>query len=384
MKYLGKLLILILAITLTACSEDDNLIIASAITPPSLSIPASGSVVVLTEETASNIALTFSWSAADFDVTTVESYEVLMGIAGNDFATPHSFGTTSNTFVSITVEELNNLILDTDIFNQTVEKDSDDNTIPIAMEAKVIASLGSSETSETMESDVISFSIVPFEFSEPAPIKKFFVVGSFLNVSGYGNDWTPADAVPIAATADDDTNFEGFVNMALDGAQYKFLPTNESFDGDYGDTGGADGTYSGTLVQDGEVNCGTPDGTAGYYLVKMDIEGLTYSLEKTSWAVTGEATPNGWPDDADPVGSADQDMTYDTDTRTWILDVNLVAGAFKFRANDAWDFNLGEDNDGDGFMNFGGPDLSVDSAGNYRIVLDLSNAREYSYSVTLN
>ncbi|AWX45336.1 hypothetical protein HME9304_02349 [Flagellimonas maritima] len=380
MKYLVKFLTLILVFSIIGCDDEDPVTIASVVAAPSISSELNGSTVVLTEATSSNVAVTFTWSPADFDVTTVENYELLMGMAGNEFATAHSFGTTSNTFVSLTVNEFNNLLIDPDIFNQTVMRDENDNIIPAQMEAKVIASLGSL----TMESDVITFSVVPFEASEPAPLEDFFVVGSFLAASGYGNDWTPADAVQILATEEDDVSFEGFVFMADDGSQYKFLPTNESFDGDYGDTGDSDGSFSGTIEQEDEVNCGTPDGTGGYYLIRMNSETLTYSLDKTSWAVTGEATPNGWPDDNDPEGSADQDMTYDPDTKTWSIDVNLTAGEFKFRANDAWDLNLGGDDNGDGSMDFGGGNLSIDAGGSYRIVLDLSNSRQYTYSVTPN
>lgn len=379
MKYLGKLLAFVLVFSFLACEEDDTVEVASVVAAPILSSELNGSTIVLTEATSSNIAVTFTWSPADFDVTTVESYELIMGIAGNDFATPHSFGNTTNTFVSMTVDEFNDLL--EEVFLQTVTRDADDNIIPVQLEAKVLASLGSSLS---IESDVISFSVVPFEPSAPIEPEEFFVVGSFLAASGYGNDWTPSDAVRIAATLEDPMDFEGFVNMAPDGSQYKFLPTNASFDGDYGDTGDSDGTFSGAIEQDGEVNCGTPDGTGGYYLVRMNTEDLTYSLQKTDWALTGAATPNGWPDDADPVGTADQDMTYDPDTQTWFIDVNLTAGEFKFRANDAWDINLGADDNGDGSMNFGGGNLSVDTGGNYRVVLDLSNARQYSYSVTLN
>lgn len=379
MKYLGKLLAFVLVFSFLACEEDDTVEVASVVAAPILSSQLNGSTIVLTEATSSNVAVTFTWSPADFDVTTVESYELLMGIAGNEFATPHSFGNTANTFVSMTVDEFNTLL--EDVFLQTVTRDADDNIVPVQLEAKVIASLGSSLS---IESDAISFSVVPFEPSAPVEPEEFFVVGSFLAASGYGNDWTPSDAVRIAAPLDDPEDFEGFVNMAVDGAQYKFLPTSESFDGDYGDTGDSDGTFSGTIEQDGEVNCGTPDGTAGYYLVRMNTEDLTYSLQKTDWALTGAATPNGWPDDADPVGTADQDMTYDPDNQIWFIDVNLTAGEFKFRANDAWDINLGADDNGDGSMDFGGGNLSVDNGGNYRVVLDLSNARQYSYSVTLN
>ncbi|UII76744.1 SusE domain-containing protein [Flagellimonas sp. HMM57] len=380
MKYLVKFLTLVLVFSIMGCDDDEPTIIASVVAPPTISSELNGSTVVLTEATSNNIAVTFTWSPADFDVTTVENYELLMGMAGNEFATQHSFGTTSNTFVSITAGDFNNLLADPDIFNQTVMRDADDNIIPAQMEAKVIASLGSLE----MESDVITFSVVPFELSVPPPLEDFFVVGSFLAAGGYGIDWNAPDGVQIVATQDDDVNFEGFVYMPDDGSQFKFLPTNENFDGDYGDTGDTDGSFSGTLEQDGEVNCGTPDGTGGYYLIRMDIEGLTYSLEKTSWAITGEATPNGWPADEDPEGTADQDMTYDSATKTWVIDVNLVPGEFKFRANDAWDLNIGADNNGDGSLDFGGDNFSIDAGGNYRVVLDLSNSRQYTYSVTPN
>jgi hypothetical protein len=34
-------------------------------------------------------------------------------------------------------------------------------------------------------------------------------------------------------------------------AQYKFIPQNTSFDGDYGNATGPDGTYTGLLLQTG-------------------------------------------------------------------------------------------------------------------------------------
>jgi hypothetical protein len=54
------------------------------------------------------------------------------------------------------------------------------------------------------------------------------------------------------------TDFEGFVNFADGSAQYKFIPQNTSFDGDYGNATGPDGTYTGLLLQTGESNAGLP------------------------------------------------------------------------------------------------------------------------------
>jgi hypothetical protein len=62
----------------------------------------------------------------------------------------------------------------------------------------------------------------------------------------------------------------------------------------------------------------------------------------------------------------------------------MTAGEFKFRANDAWTINLGGDSDADDSMNYDGPNLSVAAAGSYNVVLDLSNPRKYTYTVTAN
>jgi hypothetical protein len=207
----------------------------------------------------------------------------------------------------------------------------------------------------------------------PPELPKLFVVGSFLDESGYGADWTPGNAAPIAASAEGNNNYEGFVFMNVGNPEFKFLPTNESFDGDYGD----DGTFSGTLIQEGESNCTISD--AGYYFVKANLDNLTYSTEVASWGVIGNATPTGW--------DSDTDMVYDADAKTWSITLDLIPqvapdNGFKFRANDDWALNLG-DNGADGTMEFNGENLGVETAGTYLITLDLSNPRVYTYSFEL-
>ena len=77
-------------------------------------------------------------------------------------------------------------------------------------------------------------------------------------------------------------------------------------------------------------------------------------------------------------------MVYDPVSRTLSVDVDLTAGPFKFRGNDEWGaFDLGTLDD-DGNLQNGG-DLTFDgAAGNYHVVLDLSNPRAYTYSITAN
>ena len=168
--------------------------------------------------------------------------------------------------------------------------------------------------------------------------------------------------------------------MNVDAPEYKFLPSNESFDGDYGDAGTENGDFTGTIVQEGEVNAGTPEGTGGYFLINVDTAALTYTLTETNWGVIGNATPTGW--------DSDTDMTYDPETKIWSVTLDLTEqeapdNGIKFRANDAWDLNIG-DNDADGTMEFGGANIGIPEDGNYTITLDLSNPRQYTYSISKN
>lgn len=369
MKTIKNLAILLCGIMAVSCSTDDveDRPVIEAVDAPVLAAPSEGNVYTLQAEEKDELAERFVWSDANFGGDVEITYSVQMDTVGAEFANAQVLGSVnSENQLAVTVETFNNaaLALGAEPFSAQ------------PYEIRISANAGSMD----MFSNITSITLSAYTTEAP----RIFVVGSFLNASGYGDDWTPANAVPLAASGFGETDFEGFVSMAVDGAQFKFLPTNENFDGDYGDTGDSDGSFSGTIEQEEEVNAGTPDGTAGYFLIRVDTEALTYSVNNTSWAVTGAATPNGWPDDADPVGTADQDMTYDADTQTWIIDVDLTAGEFKFRANDAWDFNLGTDDDEDGSLNFEGPNFSVDADGNYRIVLDLSNPRAYTASITLN
>ena len=89
------------------------------------------------------------------------------------------------------------------------------------------------------------------------------------------------------------------------------------------------------------------------------------------WGIIGDATPNAWND-------PDTDMTYDAGTSTWRITLDLVVGQMKFRANDDWAWNYG-DNGADGSLENDGDNIVVDTAGNYTVVLDFSTPRAYTY-----
>lgn len=98
--------------------------------------------------------------------------------------------------------------------------------------------------------------------------------------------------------------------------------------------------------------------------------------ETDSWGIIGSALTgsddDGW--------NADVDMTYDESTGKWSITIDLFVGTIKFRANDSWTLNLGDDNS-DGSLNQDGANIAVTEAGNYTITLDVGSN---SYTITLN
>ena len=99
---------------------------------------------------------------------------------------------------------------------------------------------------------------------------------------------------------------------------------------------------------------------------------MTWSATITNWGIIGDATPDSW--------DASTPMTYDAANNVWVINsIYLSAGSVKFRANDAWDLNLGGNLSA---LNYGGDNISISDAGNYKVVLDLSHPLKYTATFT--
>jgi len=170
--------------------------------------------------------------------------------------------------------------------------------------------------------------------------------------------WDPAKAKTFSSPKNDG-QFQGYIYFD-EPTEFKFT-TGPNWDENYGDNG-ADGT----LDQNG-ANFVIPE--AGFYKVNADIPGKKYSILKTSWGLIGSATPTGW--------DSDTDLKYDSKTNTWSLTINLVKGEVKFRANDGWDLNYGDDGS-NASLEEGGANIQIPSDGTYIIKLILDRP-EYSY-----
>lgn len=190
-----------------------------------------------------------------------------------------------------------------------------------------------------------------------------YVPGGYQKNAGYSaGDWDPASA-PKLASVNSDNNFEGYIYFSKDNDEYKFTE-GPNWDKNWGDTGA-----NGTLEAGGD-NLKAPK--AGLYKINVNLGDKLVTSVKTDWGIIGDATPGGW--------DADTNMDFDPVSKEWKIIVELKKGAFKFRANDKWDINLG-DKGADGILEYGGDNIAIAAAGKYEIKVKLGTP-DYTYTVS--
>ncbi|PKP08876.1 MAG: DUF5116 domain-containing protein [Bacteroidetes bacterium HGW-Bacteroidetes-3] len=368
MKNIFKFLFLLtFTVTLFSCdNEDQAQLTISPKGAGEITSPEAGTVFVLNpEENQTNTIFTITWNSANYDVPTAINYVVEFAKAGTAFAEPFVAGSTSNTYLSLNIGEFNGAVVGAGLTPFTQEE----------LEVRITSTVGRLGSTPQI-SEPITILVTPFTTDLP-----------IIAVPGYHQGWKPATAPLLASSAFGKTDYEGFVWLSIEGGDsegFKFVgPDATGFiDWGAGPEYGDDGTFTGKLVTKDGKNCKVA--ATGYYFVKADTDKLTYTTEIMNWSLTGNATALSWPPGgSDGVAGNDYDMTYDPDTKTLSVTLDLTANFIKFRANDAWDINLG-DTGADGLLEFGGSDIAISEAGNYTVTLDLSKPREYTYSLVKN
>ena len=178
------------------------------------------------------------------------------------------------------------------------------------------------------------------------------------------NDWGAAGP-DFKFTYDDASDQWRAVVKLMDGL-FKIRKNND-WGLNYGDTG-ADGTL--------EANGTDISITAGKYQITFNENDLTIVIEPVEniWGLVGSAY-NDW--------GATPDAQFDRDWRNdgvWILkNVTLLAGAYKFRDDNSWGTNYG-DNDANGSLELNGADI-VSTAGIHTITLDFSDPDNPTWSM---
>ena len=121
------------------------------------------------------------------------------------------------------------------------------------------------------------------------------------------------------------------------------------------------------------------DGKVNEMMVEQVGRSLSAKRYTPSWGLTGSATTKGWVDSI-------PDITFTEDSVRkgyWIIkNITLTNGEIKFRFNNDWNHNYG-DNDNDGVADLLGSNIKV-TPGNYDIILDLTNNTRPFYTMKKN
>lgn len=364
MKTINKLFILpLLLFAAVSCSNDDDRTSVAGITAPVATSAQHDTSIVLLRETQDDTAFTITWTDATYTQPTDVTYTIEAAKAGTEFDSIIIVGRSTTGSLAVTGRALNEIAVSAGFV--ALQQGS--------LDVRVTASLGTANMA-ALTSNTITINVTPFPTENP----KIYLRGNFTNASGYGPDWGDNTTPPfLEADATGDINkYEGFIYMNVAAPEFKIIPTDVGFDGDYGDA--AASGASGVLVQEGETNI--KPGAAGYYYIQADLGELTYSATPTTWGIIGNATPGGW-ENSTP-------MTYDAATKKWTLTATMTAqtapaDGWKFRANNAWTYNLGDavTNQTSGELTFGGSNIGIAATGTYTITLDLSNPRAYTYTI---
>ncbi|MDP3914483.1 MAG: SusF/SusE family outer membrane protein [Bacteroidota bacterium] len=158
------------------------------------------------------------------------------------------------------------------------------------------------------------------------------------------DDETPLTYNPTSRT------WTGTVHLTA--AEFKFR-ANHKWDYNYGSS-----TKDANLNADGDNIAVTVESD---YAITLDLSHPNaYTYTANRWGIIGDATAAGWDNDTN--------MTWDATKKVFTLTLDLKsAGAFKFRANDGWDINLGGNLNA---LTAGGDNLTITANGNYTVTLD--------------
>lgn len=303
-------------------------------------LSVSNQTLVLTEELAETEVLTLNWSDPDFGFDAAANYKIQIDFTGGDFSAAQSISAGSELSKVLLGQELNGKLLSLGIVPNTAT-DIDFRIQTTLSESTVLYS-------EAKTVNITAYSSL-LDLST-----NLGVVGSGTPGGWDAGSDRPIIDIPFYTTS---TTNQYVAYGTLKTGEIKFRKDN-LWTENYGDDGN-DGTL--------EANGANIAVTAGTYKITVMTDDsatpLSYTIEPFSWGLVGDGTPNGW-------NGPDTPMTYNSYQDNFKAAVTLTDGEMKFRFNNDWGVNFGDDGL-DGTLEGGGANIPV-SSGHYIITLDLN------------
>ncbi|MCG8311276.1 MAG: SusF/SusE family outer membrane protein [Cytophagales bacterium] len=342
MKSIFKYIFIFTALILiNAACENENVkpILGDSSTfvrPELTNAPTSEPKVLLPEE-ALELYEEFEWTKADYGLPLSTNY-ILAVDTSEAFTSPVVLGSGLMTSIQVTVEEFNSALLKLGL--------------PGFVESSVkvrILSAVDGQGIDTLHSSSITRTATTYQNS---------TCGDFCTVGLIGSatpgDWNTDTDMRISDPERKDLN-TWTLTVYLKAGEAKFRAED-----DWADNWGAGDYPSGTATQDGP---NIPVPADGYYTVVFNDQSGAYSFTEvatkdfTTVGIIGSATDGGW--------DADTDLTRDAfNPHIWTGEITLADGEAKFRAEDDWADNWGNESYPSGFGVGNGPNIPV-KAGTY-------------------
>jgi hypothetical protein len=351
-------------LALASCKKDEVQVSAS-VSPAPVLTASTAAAGVLTSENASNAALIYTWTPVTFTLS--DGTKPVMPVTYTlEFAKPGTnfdkIGTVAaGTNVSRDTVKVSDL-------NTALVKAGLTPTLPGTVDVRLRASYAGNQSdllSGVSQLSATPYSVDLFVFGSsfgPLSDKSPFIQEQFKNSQGQ-------------------IVHEGYLYAPNATNTFRLSNTSSS-------SGTVFGAGTGSI---GAVNSIASGSTAeltlaGPRMYRIQVTMATKKIEAvaTDWGIIGAATTgdgSGW--------NQSIPMTYNVADKVWKISNILLPGAgsgnneFKFRANDAWDINLGDSNSkpNTSKLEQGGANLKTPGAGRYDVTLDLNNPEKYTYTV---
>jgi hypothetical protein len=350
------LLLLVAGSLWSSCTKNENKAYLKPGQPNTLTAAPAVTTLVLQQVNAASNAITLLWTKADFGYPAAINYRIQISRAGTNFATSSTteINAASLPGKTLTVGELNAKLLEIIPFGSAER-------VEIRLKSDIGAGVPPIYSNILYLTVTAYRDIINYNFPQA------------LWIAGNYQGWDPGSAPKIVdknASGTTGSNYEGYINFNNAAPEFKMVKGNNWGAGDFGSAGpGALGNGGPNL---------TLSGGAGVYLLRANTSNMTWSNAKiTTWGIIGSATAGGW-------GSSTP-MTFNPADGTWTLTANLIGGQeLKFRANNDWAINFGDNAPMDNKPDYGGSNIPIANSGSYTIILDLGIAGNYSYSIRRN
>ena len=331
----------------TSCEEENAPLTTLEVVQFTSKVEASPSTIVLSSDNKFKSVTTLSWQNVAFPINAPVTYTLQIDVATdtigdnawqNAVRIPVGEDVLSKSFIG---SELNDMAKDlgliADVSGQLV----------VRVEAYM---------DRAAYSEAIVLNITPFT---PA------VVFGQLYMPGSYNSFDAATANILSAI--DSGVYQGYLTFPAGQLQFNFITDRVD-----GITYGADS--SGNFTEGGSNNFSVP--SAGSYQITVNLNTMSYTAVPYSWGIIGTATPGGWDNDTN--------MTYDYLTGEWTYTGQLIPGALKYRLNDAWTVNYGQNTNADPVVYLDNQGAyTISEAGLYKITFKVNpDPATANYSVT--